>query len=88
MLADTGSFASYRLLQSGTYVGLHRKVPGWTCGLQLGLMAMEDEMLARRCVHGWNVSSAELMQVDGAHVAQSVRDVIGDFDPAILATGA
>lgn len=85
MLADTGSFTSYRLLQSGTNLGLHRKVPGWTDDLQHDLMRFEEAMLARRCVHGWNLPPLQLMQADDADLAARIREVVGDFDPAVLA---
>ncbi len=85
MLADTGSFTSYRLLRSGTNVGLHREVPGWTDDLHYDLLALEDEVLIRRCVHGWNAAPTELLQTEAADVAARIAELVGDFDPAILA---
>lgn len=85
MVKDTGPFASYRLLQTGGSVGLHRKVPGFTDDVHYNLMRMEESLLLRRCVHGWNLPPLELMGADPNDVLNQLTEVVGPFDPSVLA---
>ena len=84
MVADTGSFASYRLLQTNSTQGLEKKVPGFVDDIHYNLMSLEDALLLRRCVHGWTGGAIELMSADPGDLVQRLTDVIGPFDPNML----
>lgn len=84
MLADTGPFASYKLVLTNGGQGLHTKVPVFCDDVHYNLMTLEDALLLRRCVYGWNARPLELMQSDPQDVIARITEVVGPFDPQLL----
>ncbi len=88
MLADTGSFASYKLLQTNGGDGLHRKVAAFAHDVHENLLTLEDALLLRRCVYGWNADPLSLLNADPSDVLQRLAAIVGPFDPAVLSRHA
>lgn len=76
MVADTGSFSSYRL-QEASGRALHLLEPGLVYELDVKLLAQESELLLRRVTLGWSLDTASLLAVDIAAVDAELSSVLG-----------
>jgi len=85
LVADTGSFASYRL-QDTTGRGLEALEPELLASIDVKLLEQEDAILQRRIVLGWGLDTNALLSVDAAAVAERFRSLRGEARPLVLGT--
>jgi hypothetical protein len=86
MVANTGSFASYRLMLGNGQRGLESAVPMLVDDIHYNLMSIEEAFLLRRCIYGWSVPSHELSKAAPADVLAELTKVVGPIDPRVLAS--
>jgi hypothetical protein len=85
MVADTGSFGSFRL-QDPRGRGLHLEEPSLLMEVDGKLLGLEDDILARRVAFGWNAKTPELLLHDPTSVAARLAALAAEADRGLFVT--
>lgn len=75
MVADTPSAASFRL-QAPNLEGLEHEEPGLQNEIDVKLLPLEDALLLRRVLHGWQLSTMELLTIGDAELDDKLGQML------------